>query len=271
MIKQVISAVLYLGIVISMFSCNSVQNPQTDSEPVSHKQWTALLKKHVTDDGLVDYKGFAKDSGKLNDYLSVLSDNHPNADHWSKDQRLAYWINAYNAFTVQLVLRHYPVESIKDVVSGPNITFVNSPWDIKFIKIEGKAYDLNNIEHGIIRERFEEPRIHFAVNCASISCPKLPREAYTAAKLDQQLEAQAADFINDPSKNRISSDNIKISRIFKWFKGDFTENHESLQAYINQYTETKIDSDAEIEWMAYDWGLNDASKNVHPGKSINTK
>lgn len=242
-----------------MIGCNSVQNPQTDSKPVSHEQWTKLLTKHVTDDGLVDYKGFEKDREQLEDYLALLSEHHPNEDHWTRKERLAYWINAYNAFTIQLVLKHYPVESIKDVVSGPNITFVNSPWDIKFIKIEGQEYDLNNIEHGIIRERFKEPRIHFAVNCASMSCPVLRKEAYKVQKLDKQLDEQARDFISDPSKNQIGRQTIKISRIFRWFRGDFTENHESLQAFINQYTNEAIAQDAEIEWMEYDWGLNDAS------------
>ena len=162
-------------LIISVNACK-VSDYTGNARPVTHEIWDSLLREHVSEKGLVDYKGFIKDSIQFNKYLDLLSKNHPNDKNWSKDEQLAYWLNAYNAFTVKLIMDYYPVKSIKDIKNG--IPFVNTVWDIKFIKIEDRTYDLNNIEHGIIRPTFKDPRIHMAVNCASISCPKLQnREA----------------------------------------------------------------------------------------------
>jgi len=227
-----------------------------DAKPVSHQLWDQLLKKHVSTDGTVNYKGFIKDSVQFSKYLRLLSTHHPNDKYWSINQQKAYWINAYNAFTIQLAIRYYPIKSIKDIGSTFQVTFVNTVWDIKFINIEGKKYDLNNIEHGILRKKFDDPRIHFAINCASLSCPKLRNEAYNADKLIKQLDEQAVDFINDPAKNIINENNITISKIFGWFKGDFTKNG-SLIDFLNKYSKTKISAKARIGYMEYDWRLNE--------------
>lgn len=243
-------------LIVILGGCESIADLKTDSEPISHEQWNKLVKKHVHESGMVDYKGFRKDSNALKRYLTLLENHHPNKDNWSADERLAYWINAYNAFTVELILNHYPVESIKNVINGPNIPFINSPWDIGFITIEGAEYDLNNIEHDILREKFDEPRIHFAINCASVSCPMLKKEAYTANKIEVQLKEQTKAFINNPAKNKINKDRIVVSKIFKWFTGDFTENG-SIPEYIDQYTATDIQKEAEVDYMDYNWGLND--------------
>jgi len=241
--------------LLSLASCK-VSKVKSSSKPISHEIWDALVQQHVNaDDGLVDYKGFIQDSTRLNEYLELLSNHHPNDKHWNRDERLAYWINAYNAFTVKLIVDHYPVESIKDIKNG--IPFVNTVWDIKFIEIEGEEYDLNNIEHGIIRPRFEEPRIHFAVNCASISCPKLRNRAYTADKLDAQLTQQARDFLSDESKNQLSSNQVKLSKIFTWYGGDFKKDGQTIIDYINQYASTEVNKGAEIEYMDYNWALNE--------------
>ena len=120
-----------------------------DTIPVSHRSWDVLLQRHVKENGFVDYKGMQRDSVELNHYLTLLSAAQPNAQNWTRNEKMAFWINAYNAFTVKLIIDHYPVESIKDIKRG--IPFVNTVWDIKFIKIGGKTYDLNNIEHGILR------------------------------------------------------------------------------------------------------------------------
>jgi hypothetical protein len=165
---------------------------------------------------------------------------------------LAYWINAYNAYTIQLILRHHPIASIKDI--QPGVAFVNSVWDMKFIYIEGQELDLNNIEHNILR-KMDEPRIHFAVNCASISCPKLRNSAYTAENLNAQLDQAARDFINDPTRNAIGNDSAQLSSIFNWFTGDFTKNG-SLKDFINQYSNTKLSPEASIDFMEYNWKLN---------------
>lgn len=242
--------------VLMVAACSGIGNVQSDSKPVSHSGWDSLLKKHVNNDGMVDYKGMMADSTELKEYLNLLSNNHPNESNWTKDERLAYWINAYNAFTVKLIIDYYPVESIKDIGSSINIPFVSTPWDIKFIEIEGEEYDLNNLEHGIIREEFEEPRIHFALVCAAMSCPKLRNEAYTADKLDAQLEDEAKDFFNS-EKNKISPDKATLSKLMKWYSGDFEEVAPSVIAYVNRYSDTKINEDAEIDYMDYSWKLNE--------------
>lgn len=248
--------VVYTIAVLLLFASCGVPNFSSDSQPIQHNLWNALLQKHVDVEGKVDYSGFQKDSVRFNKYLALLSSAHPNKTNWTADQRLAYWINAYNAFTVKIMVDHYPVASIKDIKNG--IPFVNTVWDIKFINIEGQQYDLNNIEHGIIRDRFQEPRIHFAVNCASVSCPRLLNEAFNAQQLERQLDQQARSFINNPAKNLITqSDQAKLSKIFSWFSGDFKATHPSVIAFINEYSTVKLDKDASLSYMDYDWNAND--------------
>lgn len=227
----------------------------SDSRPVSHEAFTGLLKKYVSENGKVNYKDLLQDSATLARYLQTLSD-HPPGPNWSRAEQLAYWINAYNGFTLQLILRHYPLKSIKDIGSIIKIPFINTPWDQKFIRIGKKFIDLNEIEHNILRKKFNEPRIHFAIVCASVSCPKLRNEAYTAPQLNQQLDNQAKAFINDPGRNKISANKIEISKIFSWFKGDFTKNG-SLIDFLNQYAQVKINADAGISTLDYDWSLNE--------------
>ncbi len=233
-------------------SCK-VSKYNSDSQPVTHALWDTLLQEHVNDAGWVDYEGLLKDSVKMNKYLDLLSNHHPNDKNWTENERKAYWINAYNAFTVKLIMDYYPVASIKDIKNG--IPFVNTVWDIKFIEIEGQKYDLNNIEHGIIRPRFKDPRVHFAVNCASVSCPKLQNRAYTADKIDEQLDEAAREFLADESRNKLSKDKVELSKLFTWYKGDFTENT-SVIGFINQYAPIKINENANITYLDYDWNLN---------------
>jgi hypothetical protein len=225
------------------------------AEPVSHAPLTELLKKHVASNGQVNYKGFIRDSLQLNKYLKQLSDNPPQQS-WSREDQLAYWINAYNAFTVQLIMRHYPLKSIKDIGSKIKIPFVNTPWDIKFIRIGKDRFDLNNIEHNFLRGKLKEPRIHFAIVCASVSCPRLLNEAYTANRVNQQLEEQARDFINDKSRNKISANHAQLSPIFNWFRGDFTRNG-TLTEFINRYASVKINKNAKVSYLDYNWNLNE--------------
>jgi hypothetical protein len=236
-----------------LISCLLVAVVTFAQKSPSHQQWDKLLRKHVNASGMVSYKGFQKDKAELDVYLKTLSDSAPQSS-WSADEQKAYWINAYNAFTVALILKHYPVKSIKDI--GGKIYKVNTPWDIKFVNIGGKKYDLNNIEHGILRKKFDDPRIHFALVCASISCPRLRNEAYTAAQLNAQLEDAGKDFLNDKSKNRISANKADLSKYFSWYKGDFTKNG-SLADYINKYSVTKINTNTKIGSLDYNWNLNE--------------
>lgn len=222
-------------------------------EHLEHKTWTKLLKKYVTEDGQVNYSGFKTEEKALDDYLAVLSQHHPD-DSWKKEDQLAYWINAYNAFTVKLIVKNLPVKSIKDL--GGGIYKVNTPWDIKFIEIGDETYDLNNIEHGIVRKQFKDPRVHFALNCASVSCPKLRNEAYVGSKIDAQLDAQSNYFINNKSKNQISKSTATISKIFNWFEGDFKESG-GVVKFINKYSDIKMTEETKISYLDYDWNLND--------------
>lgn len=243
-----------LSIWFTCSYCRAIRH-ETNSRPVTHEIWDALVKKHVRADGFVDYKGFISDSSELNTYLKLLASAHPNDKNWSRNEQMAYWINAYNAFTIQLVIRNYPVSSIKDIKKG--VAFINSVWDIKFIKIQGFTYDLNNIEHNILRAVFKDARIHAAINCASYSCPRLLNAAYTPGDLDNQLDTAMRGFVNDPSRNRITVGKADISEIFKWFKGDFERDAGSLRNYLNRYSNVQLNDNTEIGYLDYDWRLNE--------------
>jgi hypothetical protein len=254
---------LYLHILTSLLiitgslvSCGSLNPTKENTIPVDHIAFNSLLKKHVDEKGNVNYRGFENDRIPFEEYLTKLKKNPPNDKNWPKNKQLAYWINVYNAFTIQLILENYPLESIKDIGSKIQVPFINTPWDIKFINIGGEAYDLNNIEHNILRKNFNEPRIHFAIVCASFSCPKLRREAYKAEMLEQQLSDQAKLFLEDQTKNQIRKEEIKISKIFSWFEGDFTKKG-SLIDFLNLYSRVKIDSKAKVAHLDYDWSLNE--------------
>lgn len=261
--KIIFILALLVSILATLSNCTSsivnlvnkkVDPIHSDSRPISHAIWNELVSQHVLQNGLVDYSNFRADSVRLNQYLTLLNNNHPNPKNWTRAESIAYWINAYNAYTVHQVVQHYPIASIKDIKGG--ITFVNTIWDEKFINIEGHKYDLNNIEQGILRKYYKEPRIHFALNCASISCPSLANFAYTADQLEEQLDVMAKIFLADKTKNTISTQEVSISKIFKWYKGDFT-NGQKLIDYINQYTDVMIAPKAKVRYQDYNWGLND--------------
>lgn len=230
------------------------------AKPIQHDLWDTLLKKHVSTAGKVNYLAFKQDSLLLKEYLKLLSAHHPNDAFWSPEEQQAYWMNAYNAFTISLVLQHYPIKSIKDV-TDVNIAFIKSPWDITFIEIEGHEYDLNNLEHNILRPQFKDPLIHVGVNCASVSCPNLPKEAFRADKLHVQLDSLMRLFLQDPTKNTITAQQLKLSKIFSWFKGDFTRKG-SLIDFLNKYAPVTIEENATIEYNDYNWDLNDANNNI---------
>ncbi|EGV43402.2 DUF547 domain-containing protein [Bizionia argentinensis JUB59] len=215
------------------------------SQNIDHSDWTNFLKKHVSKEGAVNYISIKANDVELNNYLNQFIKISPK-DSWSNNEILAYWINAYNAFTVKLIIDNYPLKSIKDI---------KNPWDQEFIPINGKYISLNYIEHEILRN-MNEPRIHFAIVCASTSCPKLQNEAFVSEKLDQQLTATTKEFLNDASKNNIEKDKLELSKIFKWFSKDFKQNS-SLIDFLNSYSEITIQSDAKTKYMDYSWELND--------------
>jgi len=214
-----------------------------------HKKWNDLLKKHVSHEGKVDYINFRKDSNLLKEYIQTLSNQYPNDTVWNNQELLCYWINSYNANTILLVIRNLPVSSIKEI----GFIFGN-PWNIKFIKVGNKTISLEDVEHKILRKK-NENRIHFAINCASNSCPMLLNTAYTPDKLEEQLKKQTKLFISDTEKNIISNSEIKLSKIFKWFESDFTKK-ESVISFINSNSTYEINEDIKISYLKYDWNLN---------------
>ncbi len=250
--KKIIFA-LFLSLLFQQ--CSSAVFQGNGKAP-SHEIWNNLLKKNVTADGKVNYKGFIKDSVEFNKYLKLLTNNPPNEKTWSVNEQKAFWINAYNAFTIKLIAKYYPIKSIKEIGSSIQIPFVNTPWDVKFIFIGKEKMDLNNIEHGQLRKKFDDPRIHFAIVCASKSCPALLNEVYDPAKLDQQLDNQAKVFLKDTSRNKVSATNPQLSKLFDWYKMDFTKNG-SLIDFLNKYTPVKINTNAKITHLDYDWNLNE--------------
>lgn len=222
-----------------------VGSSQNTLQEIDHLGFSDLLKTHVSKNGNVDYSGFKNDREKLSDYLDLLS-KHFVQDSWTKKQKLAYWINAYNALTIDLILRNPTVNSIKDI---------EKPWDQRLWKLGDNWYSLNEIEHQILR-KMEEPRIHFAIVCASVSCPKLQNEAFTSENLDKQLTLAAKEFLSDSSRNFIKQDSLKLSKIFKWFAKDFKQG-QSLVEFLNTYSDIEISKNASIRYLDYNWDLND--------------
>lgn len=219
---------------------------------LSHDAFTSLLQYNVTPAGDVNYKGFSESSAEFQNYLDDLS-AHPPGNNWSEAEEMAYWINAYNAFTVKLIIDHYPLESIKDL--GKGLPVISSPWDLKFFKIGELDFDLNTIEHEILRKKFNEPRIHFAINCASFSCPKLRNEAFVPARLEAQLEDQTMSFIHNPDKNIINASETLLSSIFDWFASDFNKNEPVLD-FIKRY-QPELNKANKVEYISYSWKLNE--------------
>jgi hypothetical protein len=242
-----------------------------------HKAWTALLKKHVVlvDGGKssqVRYAGFQQDRAALKGYLDSLSKvRQAEFDGWSKPQRMAFLVNAYNAFTIEKILTRYPdIKSIRDFG-----TVFGNPWKDKFFTLFGQPAYLDQVEHEILRKEgaYDEPRVHVAVVCASIGCPMLRTDAFTADKLEAQLEDGMRRFLSDRSRNRYNPQTrrLEVSRIFDWYGKDFEKGHKgyasvkgTLARYADQLADRPEDralvreQKADISFLDYDWALNDA-------------
>lgn len=214
-------------------------------QSIDHSIFDKVLSKHVSSTGSVNYKALSQNPDQLIEYLNLLVRKQPD-ESWSKDETLTYWINAYNAYTLKLIIDHFPIASIKDI---------KQPWDQEFIPYQGKMISLNTVEHSILR-KMNEPRIHFAIVCASFSCPKLQNKAFTANRLNEQLNSVTRNFLLDESRNSISPNSLKLSKIFKWFSKDFEQNG-SVIDFINTYASLKISTNAEIDYLDYNWSLND--------------
>jgi hypothetical protein len=233
--------------------------------------WDSLAKKHVkwlpdNKQSRVDYAGFAKDRAELKQVLDAMS-AVPKAtfDAWPKDQRMAFLINAYNAFTVEVILTKYPdIKSIKELG-----LFNRGPWKNEFFTLLGAKHHLDWIEHEELRPKYADPRVHAAVNCASIGCPALRNEAFTAAKLDAQLEDGMMRFLGDRTRNRVADGKLQVNSIFKWFQEDFEKGHKGFSKVEDLFAKyaTQLSDKAEeqaaikakslaIAHLDYDWSLN---------------
>jgi len=238
------------AVLTAVMAGNSIADTKSDTTPaMDHSQWNGLLQQHVVpvepgpaqrygvvagSSTQVSYAGFATHRTQLKEYLNALSDIRQSTfENWPKADQLAFLINAYNAWTIELILTKYPdLKSIKDLGS-----FFSSPWSKKIIPLLGKHLSLDDVEHQLIRNsgRYNEPRIHFAVNCASIGCPALRGEAYEGSKIEQQLEDQTKQFLADSSRNRFKAGKLHVSSIFKWYRDDFEKgwgSYHSLEAFL---------------------------------------
>lgn len=209
------------------------------------KSWDTFLKKYVSVSGDVDYKSIKANKKELEAITKAFSETSV-LTSWSKNDQLAFWINAYNVFTIDLIVNHYPIKSIQNLDGG-------KPWDVKRIAIGGKKYSLNNIENDIIRPQFKDARIHFAVNCAAKSCPPILNSAFFGKTLDEQLDAVTKKFISNTKYQNITPGKMTLSKIFDWYKVDFGD----IFTFINKYNAIKVNKNTAIVYKDYDWSLND--------------
>lgn len=228
----------------------------------SHKEFQVILKS-VVKSGNVDYKSLKNDRKSLDRYLASLSSvSEKEFAKFSEKEQLAFLINAYNAFTLDLIVKNYPVKSIGDI-GGP-IRMVNlargTPWKKFTFPLLGQDRNLDWIEHGKLRVDYKEPRIHFAINCASIGCPLLRNEAYLASKLDAQLTSATKGFLVEKSKNRYEakSNTLYLSKIFEWFADDFIKDSGSVLKFVQKYSAEPLQNNPTIKYTNYDWNLNEA-------------
>lgn len=226
----------------------------------SHTALDALLKRHVKQGGArVDYEGLRADSAKLRAYLGALSS--ADLKTLRSEELKALLINAYNACTLELIVANKGVKSIREV---------DDPWDVKRCKVGGHTVSLNNIEHGLLRPIYKDPRVHFAVNCASVGCPPLRPEAFTGPRVEEQLERATSDTLTDPAYARVESGALKLTSILDWYGGDFTNpaykgHAKTVAAYVAKYATEEVaafirakDSKPDVVFLDYDWSLNEA-------------
>ncbi|MCF6313434.1 MAG: DUF547 domain-containing protein [Verrucomicrobiales bacterium] len=219
----------------------------------SHAQFEGVLKKYVDDKGMVNYAALKKNRADLDAYLKTtgaISESEFKA--WTHDQRLAFLINVYNAETLQLIIDHYPVKSIKKIGGF----FFGQPWDVECVTLFGKKTTLNHIEHDILRPKYKEPRVHFVIVCAAMGCPPLSNQVFVAESLDQQLDTRGQVFLAQKNKNKLDGSTLYLSPIFSWFAEDFTKNG-SLQDFVAKFFPTDIKGKKlKIKYTSYDWSLN---------------
>jgi hypothetical protein len=247
---------------------------QVNNEIFNHQMYDSLLKQYVDQLGLVNYGGIKENTSLLDSYLINIKNVDPQAfKNWSKNEKMAFWINAYNAITINGIVRNYPITygGIMARVRFPknSIRQINDFWDTVFIKVMGENITLNDIEHEILRKEFKDPRIHAVLVCAALGCPILENSAFNALHLDEQLDQANIKFVNNPDKVRLDKQQNKLylSSIFKWYKVDFLsfgEGNELFKSYdenirgvvefvVKYLTDQKADYVKKISQKLYFW------------------
>lgn len=268
-----------------------LEEVKTDSFDHSYATYNSLLKRYVIN-ARVNYEGFINSRAEFETFLRALGSVDENVfESWTEEQRLAFWINAYNAFTIKAIIDHYPIKRSFTLVGifyapSDSILQIKGVWTKLQFRALGNMVTLDEIEHQILRKKFNEPRIHMAINCASISCPDLRNEAYTPEKLEEQLADASTNFVNNPDKGvyvNEQSGKVKLSKIFKWFGDDFINNYGSKKLFNNyslkenavlNFTSEYIESEEvkeylmnnklKIGYLGYDWHLNEQTDTMSP-------
>lgn len=268
-----------------------LEEVKTDSFDHSYATYNSLLNRYVKN-ARVNYEGFINSRAEFETFLRALGSVDKDVfESWTEEQRLAFWINAYNAFTIKAIIDHYPIKRSFTLVGifyapSDSILQIKGVWTKLQFRALGNMVTLDEIEHQILRKKFNEPRIHMAINCASISCPDLRNEAYTPEKLEEQLADASINFINNPDKGvyvNEQSGKVKLSKIFKWFGDDFINNYGSKKLFNNyslkenavlNFTSEYIESEEvkeylmnnklKIGYLGYDWHLNEQKVTKSP-------
>jgi len=271
---------IMFGFIVSLAAFSS----HLVAQNFDHSIFDELLKTHVKN-GLVDYQALKVNQVKLTEYLKQLEQvAFDQFDQWSKDEQMVFWINAYNAITIEGILRNYPIQwgglITRARFPQNSIRQISGFWDKVFIKVMGKNVTLNDIEHKILRKEFGDPRIHFVIVCASIGCPILESQAFFSSDSEQRLDQATRNFINDPAKVRLDRQQniLFLSSIFDWYKEDFSASADGMKQFDN-YSKAEIGvieivmkyvSEAEqndivqqqpkLKYLDYDWSLNEQKK-----------
>jgi hypothetical protein len=273
---QTLLSALVIGLAV-LGSPTQAQTPEElfaksaagSAQVVDHSAWDHLLKTHVKPgtDGLnrVDYAGFQREArAELKSYIGRLEAVDPRT--LDRSEQFALLANLYNAKTIDIVLDHYPVASIRDISLGGGLlaAVTGGPWKAKVLQMSGVALSLDDIEHGILRPIFKDPRVHYAVNCASVGCPNLGTEAFTGTKLEAQLEAAARAYVNTGRGANPTSDGLIVSSIYDWYQEDFGGSEQGVIAHLRAYADAdlaqKLAKATSIADYAYDWSLNDTER-----------
>ena len=268
-------ALFFLGLVGTILGLALiVPNPssaQNDVLPISYGDYAYVLSRYVNEQGLVDYTGLKADQAQLNSFLETIADLKPSRfTTWSQNDQIAFYINAYNALTLKSVLNQYPVASIRKI---PGV------WSKTEHAVLGKQLTLNDIEHKILRKNFNEPRIHFALVCASLGCPRLPGEPFTGKKLEAQLQSETMRFLSLASNFKMTKEEIYLSSIFEWYGKDFESKYKTNDRFkgqsvtdravlnliylhsSNELKDALVSREFSIRYLDYEWALNDQKKN----------